>query len=202
MGLTMSYSAASMWNADAWSILVCRCSVIASASPNIDFASAAVPIKALIAGCRFCNPVDQHLDPSHLVALPAGLAALLRKMLAALNAREIPTAHSILEAFNTELLHKCLQLYVDTLSRLALPAAEERLEQEHAKALAMVRDAALRARRVQSDAIAAAGRAGAARLGARTASERNDSRMPLQSHRLNWTWRIQAMIGNLSYHII
>uniref|UniRef100_A0A1D1ZYE9 GB1/RHD3-type G domain-containing protein n=1 Tax=Auxenochlorella protothecoides TaxID=3075 RepID=A0A1D1ZYE9_AUXPR len=70
----------------------------------------------------------------------AALARLIRDVVAALNSREIPTAGSLVEYFNRELVQACKGLFVDSLGKLALPASDEAL----GAAVAAARAAALR----------------------------------------------------------
>ncbi|GAB4814626.1 hypothetical protein N2152v2_001672 [Parachlorella kessleri] len=57
----------------------------------------------------------------------AGLASLVRRVVAALNAREIPTAGSLVEYFNRELVGTCRDSFVASLERVALPVNESAL---------------------------------------------------------------------------
>lgn len=64
----------------------------------------------------------------------AGLAMLIERMVTALNSRDIPSAGSMLEFFNKELLFSCRDQYAEQLARLALPVDEAGLEKAHAAA--------------------------------------------------------------------
>ena len=57
----------------------------------------------------------------------AALADLIVRMIAALNARDIPTAGSILEHFNQELAGRVRESYADALAGLRLPVEEAEL---------------------------------------------------------------------------
>ncbi|CAK0744999.1 hypothetical protein CVIRNUC_001589 [Coccomyxa viridis] len=63
------------------------------------------------------------------------LAELIETMVGALNARDIPTAGSILEHFNRELVQKVKEDYVESLEALPLPVAEAALDARHERAL-------------------------------------------------------------------
>ncbi|CAL5219282.1 g1085 [Coccomyxa viridis] len=63
------------------------------------------------------------------------LAELIETMVGALNARDIPTAGSILEHFNRELVQKVKEEYIEALEALTLPVEEDRLEATHERAL-------------------------------------------------------------------
>lgn len=56
------------------------------------------------------------------------LADLLSRMVAALNSREIPTAGSILEHFNRELVARVREQYATTLEAIDLPIPQEKLD--------------------------------------------------------------------------
>ena len=58
----------------------------------------------------------------------AELADLVVKMVAALNSRDIPTAGSILEHFNRELVTKLRDAYAAALEAVDLPVPEEKLD--------------------------------------------------------------------------
>ena len=58
----------------------------------------------------------------------AELANLVVRMVEALNSREIPTAGSILEHFNRELVTRVRDAYAATLDAVVLPVAVEKLD--------------------------------------------------------------------------
>ncbi|CAL8460728.1 g259 [Coccomyxa elongata] len=106
---------------------------------------------------RLCQLSDADLDPIYVrqrsglrdlvrqlakpklvngeVMTGPGLAKLVETMVGALNAREIPTAGSILEHFNRDLVQKVKETYIAQLEALALPVWEDRLEDVHQAAL-------------------------------------------------------------------
>ncbi|MCJ1422123.1 hypothetical protein MMC29_000002 [Sticta canariensis] len=97
---------------------------------------------------RLCELEDGQLDPGYIaqrsqlrelvfaLAKPkvgaeiggAQLADLIGKMVAALNSRDIPTAGSILEHFNRELVGRLRDSYAAALEAVALPVTEEKLD--------------------------------------------------------------------------
>ena len=56
------------------------------------------------------------------------LAQLVSKMVEALNSRDIPTAGSILEHFNRELVTRVRDTFAAALDAIALPVREEKLD--------------------------------------------------------------------------
>lgn len=60
--------------------------------------------------------------------------SFLEQIIEALNKGEIPSTGSLVEVFNKGILERCLKLYSERMSMLALPLAEESIEQEHDKA--------------------------------------------------------------------
>mmetsp|Transcript_7092 Transcript_7092/g.20767 ORF Transcript_7092/g.20767 Transcript_7092/m.20767 type:complete len:616 (-) Transcript_7092:489-2336(-) len=98
---------------------------------------------------RLCTLEDSALDPAYVrqrsrlqslvksLARPKnirgmpmtgpGLALLIERMVSALNARDIPSAGSMLEYFNKELLYQCRDAYVARLEELPIPVAEKDL---------------------------------------------------------------------------
>jgi hypothetical protein len=98
---------------------------------------------------RLCELADAELDPAYLAARDAlraavhaaaapkrargaaldgkALADLARKAVAALNARDIPTAGALVELFNADLLAACARGYAATLEALPLPADDAAL---------------------------------------------------------------------------
>eukprot|EP00877_Chromochloris_zofingiensis_P014120 jgi/Chrzof1/8962/Cz03g31040.t1 len=70
----------------------------------------------------------------------AQLADLIKSLVNALNAKEIPTAASLIESFNSELINKAMQEYNHDMDTIKLPIDEQELE----KADATARGAALR----------------------------------------------------------
>ncbi|KAK9834025.1 hypothetical protein WJX81_004222 [Elliptochloris bilobata] len=106
---------------------------------------------------RLCELADDQLDPRYVAqrsALRAHLAAVVKPkvvggtvltgpalaelvdtMVGALNARDIPTAGSILEHFNRDLVYKVREEYTSALERAALPMEEAQLEATHTAAL-------------------------------------------------------------------
>ncbi|KAK9908714.1 hypothetical protein WJX75_001863 [Coccomyxa subellipsoidea] len=63
------------------------------------------------------------------------LAKLVETMVGALNSREIPTAGSILEHFNADLVQKVKEAYIRRLESVALPLQEDELDRMHKTAL-------------------------------------------------------------------
>ncbi|KAK9810109.1 hypothetical protein WJX72_005008 [[Myrmecia] bisecta] len=106
---------------------------------------------------RLCQLDDAALDPGyvaqraalrrlvHRLAQPKvvngkeltgpDLADLISRMVLALNSRDIPTAGSILEHFNRELMAKVEAQYVASLLEMRLPMDETSLQAWHAKAV-------------------------------------------------------------------
>ena len=92
---------------------------------------------------RLCEIPDSELDPDYLkkrdelkAAVSAsalakvvrgqpldgpGLAELISQVVTALNAREIPTAGSLIAYFNKELVDSCREMYVKALERVKIP---------------------------------------------------------------------------------
>jgi hypothetical protein len=99
---------------------------------------------------RLCEIPDEELDPGYLQkreelkkftmksALPKvvkgkaldgpGLADLISQVVTALNDRDIPTAGSLVEYFNKELVESCRAQFVKSLEKLAIPVEEANLE--------------------------------------------------------------------------
>lgn len=67
------------------------------------------------------------------------LAELVSQMVTALNARDIPTAGSILEHFNKELVYRVRDSYIANLESLALPVSDDTLAAHHEAASAAAR---------------------------------------------------------------
>ncbi|DBA92145.1 TPA: hypothetical protein ACH3X1_015866 [Trebouxia sp. C0004] len=67
------------------------------------------------------------------------LAELVSQMVTALNARDIPTAGSILEHFNKELVYRVRDSYIAQLESLALPVSDAALAAHHETASAAAR---------------------------------------------------------------
>ncbi|KAA8543306.1 hypothetical protein F0562_021199 [Nyssa sinensis] len=57
--------------------------------------------------------------------------SFLEQILEALNKGEIPTTGSLVEVFNKGILERCLKLYSDSMSKLALPLSEQFLQKAH-----------------------------------------------------------------------
>ncbi|XP_051142131.1 uncharacterized protein LOC127259036 [Andrographis paniculata] len=57
--------------------------------------------------------------------------SFLKQILDALNKGEIPSTGFLVEAFNKEILERCLKLYSDHMGSLTLPAPEETLQRAH-----------------------------------------------------------------------
>ncbi|GFR45921.1 hypothetical protein Agub_g7379, partial [Astrephomene gubernaculifera] len=98
---------------------------------------------------RLCDIPDAQLDPGYVrqrealkalvrqLAAPKSLhgrvmrgpelAGLVARMVAALNEQEIPTATSLLAAFNRDVLSRCAANYSAALAAVPLPAEEEQL---------------------------------------------------------------------------
>jgi hypothetical protein len=99
---------------------------------------------------RLCEIPDEELDPGYLQkreelkaftmesALPKvvkgkaldgpGLADLISQVVTALNDRDIPTAGSLVEYFNKELVEACRAQFVNSLEEVAIPVEESILE--------------------------------------------------------------------------
>lgn len=58
----------------------------------------------------------------------AQLADLIKSLVNALNAKEIPTAASLIESFNSELINKAMQEYNHDMDTIKLPIDEQELE--------------------------------------------------------------------------
>lgn len=110
---------------------------------------------------KLCEMTDEQLDPAYVqqreqlkdlvrtLARPKvlngkpmsgpALAGLVSRMVAALNEQEIPTATSLVAAFNRDLLSRCVANYTAAMGALVLPVEEEQLEREDitAKAIAV-----------------------------------------------------------------
>lgn len=65
----------------------------------------------------------------------ASLAALITRLVEALNAHEIPTAGSVVEAFNSRLTHSALETLQKALRSLLLPIPQSELEAAHLRLL-------------------------------------------------------------------
>jgi hypothetical protein len=63
------------------------------------------------------------------------LAALLRRVIDALNSREIPSANAVLSHFNSEVQRRCTDQYEAEMAGVALPADVEDLARAHEAAL-------------------------------------------------------------------
>uniref|UniRef100_A0A5B7C8D3 Putative guanylate-binding protein 5 n=2 Tax=Davidia involucrata TaxID=16924 RepID=A0A5B7C8D3_DAVIN len=57
--------------------------------------------------------------------------SFLEQILEALNKGEIPSTGSLVEVFNKGILERCLKLYSDRMSKLALPLSEQSLQKTH-----------------------------------------------------------------------
>ncbi|EFJ48035.1 hypothetical protein VOLCADRAFT_60759, partial [Volvox carteri f. nagariensis] len=99
---------------------------------------------------RLCEIPDEELDPTYVrqreelkqlvqsLARPRALrgmplngpqlASLVSRMVEALNQQEIPTATSLLAAFNREVLSRCVANYSGALAALTLPLGEDDVE--------------------------------------------------------------------------
>ncbi|KAK9868066.1 hypothetical protein WJX84_001038 [Apatococcus fuscideae] len=110
-----------------------------------------------LARTRLCELPDEDLDPGYVrqrgelhdlvnrLAKPkvvngaalngTGLARLIEQMVTALNARDIPTAGSILEHFNKELMYKVQEEHERRLGQVQLPADEGALQRSHEAAV-------------------------------------------------------------------
>lgn len=66
----------------------------------------------------------------------AALAKLIERMVGALNSRDIPTAGSILEGFNKDLVYTVRDKYMHTMEALRLPVDETALSSQHDEAAA------------------------------------------------------------------
>lgn len=64
-----------------------------------------------------------------------GLADLIEQVVGALNARDIPTAGSLVDYFNKELVELCVATYIDRLEAQKLPVSGAQLQAQHDAAL-------------------------------------------------------------------
>lgn len=69
-----------------------------------------------------------------------GLADLIQQVVAGLNDRDIPTAGSLVEYFNKELVQGCKGAYIQRVEQLQLPVQESELEAAHEAARATAVD--------------------------------------------------------------
>lgn len=59
------------------------------------------------------------------------LANLIRKVVAALNTREIPSAAAVIESFNQEVLQRCVEVYETEFGSLQFPTEAREIEARH-----------------------------------------------------------------------
>ncbi|GBG71009.1 hypothetical protein CBR_g8307 [Chara braunii] len=65
--------------------------------------------------------------------------ALLKQTIEALNTGDIPTVGSIMDVFNREIVDRCADMYSKWMEGVRLPVLDSRLEEEHNRALEVVR---------------------------------------------------------------